>query len=91
MDLKFYLNKFVKADNIEGYTLSTLNQLRKIHDEFLDSSEGIDPDFPGLTLGDHGGGEKISKGTNAYSIFGGEENIPKDYKGITGDRLILEK
>jgi len=48
MDLKFYLNKFVKADNIEGYTLSTLNQLKKIHDEFLDSSEGIDPDFPGL-------------------------------------------
>ena len=90
MDLKFYLNKFVKADNIEGYTLGTLQKLRKTHDEFLDNSGGIDPDFPGLTLGDHGGGEKI-KGTNAYSVFGGEENIPDDYKGITENRLILKK
>jgi len=88
MDLKFYLNKFLKVDNIEEYTLATLYKLRKVYDDFLDKSEGLDPDFPTLTIGDHGenGGVKI-KGTNFYSLFGGEENIPEGHKGILEDRI----
>lgn len=90
MDLKFYLNKFLKADNIEHYTLDSLYKLKKVYDDFLDKSEGIDPDFPGMTLGDHGNGERI-KGTNYYSIFGGEENIPEGHKGILEDKIELSR
>lgn len=90
MDLKFYLNKFLKVDNIEHYTLDSLYKLKKIYDDFLDKSEGVDPDFPGMILGDHGNGEKI-KGTNYYNIFGGEENIPEGHKGILEDKIELSR
>ena len=90
MDLKFYLNKFLKVDNIEHYTLNSLYKLKKVYDDFLDKSEGVDPDFPGMILGDHGNGEKI-KGTNYFSLFGGEENIPEGHKGILEDKIELSK
>ena len=51
MDLKFYLNKFLKADGIEGYTLSSLKALRECYENFLDTTEGTDPDFPLLNFG----------------------------------------
>lgn len=51
MELKFYLNKVLKIDNIENYTLNTLESLKKCYDNFLDKSEGIDPDYPGYTFG----------------------------------------
>ena len=51
MDLKFYLNKFLKADGIEGYTLSSLKALRECYENFLDTPEGTDPDFPLLNFG----------------------------------------
>lgn len=51
MDLKFYLNKFLKADGIEGYTLSSLKALRECYKNFLDTTEGTDPDFPLLNFG----------------------------------------
>lgn len=54
MDLKFYLNKFLKIDNIEGYTLNSLNELKKCYDKFLKNSEGTDPDFPTLNFGGKG-------------------------------------
>lgn len=90
MELKFYLNKFLKVDNIEYYTLDTLIKLRKTYDVFLEGSEGIDPDFPGMSMGDQSKGKKI-KGTNFYSLFGGEENIPEGHKGILEDRIELKK
>lgn len=52
MDLKFYLNKFLKADNIEMYTMKSLITLRKRYEEFLDKSGGQDPDFPMNNFGD---------------------------------------
>lgn len=55
MDLKFYLNKFLKVDNIEGYTMEFLNELKKAYNNFLDESKGTDPDFPLMTFGDKQG------------------------------------
>lgn len=62
MDLKFYFNKFLKADNIEGYTLKALMELKKVYEDFKEKTEGLDPDFPEITFGDKG--TKISRGTN---------------------------
>ena len=67
MELKFYLNKFVKVDNIEGYTLFALKELKKAYDKFLEDSDGIDPDFPGLNFG--GKGKNVVKGkTNVENL-----------------------
>lgn len=46
MDLKFYLNKFVRAQEIEHYTLKTITDLKKCYDKFIEKTEGYDPDFP---------------------------------------------
>ena len=72
MELKFYLNKFLKVDNIEGYTLDALDELRKSYDKFIEKS-GFDPDFPMLALGggaSEPGGEKIKVGkdNNVYNL-----------------------
>lgn len=89
MELKFYLNKFLKVDNIEGYTLATLDELRKAYDKFLDKS-GFDPDFPMLSLGNDGGdgkkGEtiKVGKGNNVYNLQKEGETIEE-----TKSRLSL--
>lgn len=67
MDLKFYLNKIVKVDGVENYTLSTLSILRERYDSFLDNTEGLDPDFPTLSMGGKGKkGEKV-KGVNRFA------------------------
>ena len=67
MDLKFYLNKFLKVDNIERYTLKTLFKLREVYDKFLESSKGVDPDFPTIDFG--GKGESV-KGVNKTKVLG---------------------
>lgn len=54
MDLKFYLNKFLKVDRVEDYTLGTLKKLREVYEDFLQRTEGIDPDFPMLNFGQKG-------------------------------------
>lgn len=54
MDLKFYLNKFLKVDRVEEYTLKTLIKLREVYEDFLQQSDGIDPDFPMLNFGGKG-------------------------------------
>lgn len=80
-DLKFYLNKIVKIDNIEGYTLKLLYQLKSKYDKFLDDSEGIDPDFPGLNFRGNKGTKINLKGVNALSSrTDGEEDPLKDFK-----------
>ena len=70
MELKFYLNKFLKVDNIENYTLSTLEELRKVYERFTDKTEGFDPDFPMMSVGGkEGKGQTIAKGqNNIYKI-----------------------
>ena len=84
MDLKFYLNKFVKVDNIEHYTLKTLLTLKKSYEDYLDKSEGFDPDFPSVNFNNKG--QKLSFGKNIYSQFKDEEDIPDDFGGILGNR-----
>ena len=66
MALKFYLNKFLKVDNIEQYSLSQLVELKDTYQSFLDDSEGYYPDFPMTTFGD-GKGKKVG-GTNIHTI-----------------------
>ena len=72
MDLKFYLNKFIKVDGIENYTLKSLRELQKRYEDYLEKTEGSDPDFPMMTFGGKAGGKKV-KGRNAASES--EENI----------------
>lgn len=67
MELKLFLNKFLKADNIEFYSLDTLFKLRSSYDKFLESSKGTDPDFPFIDFGDKG---KKIKGVNKTLIAG---------------------
>lgn len=54
MELKFYLNKFLKVDNIEHYGLGALFKLRDTQDKFIETSKGTDPDFPLIDFGDKG-------------------------------------
>lgn len=54
MELKFYLNKFLKVDNIEHYGLGALFKLRDTYDKFIETSKGTDPDFPLIDFGDKG-------------------------------------
>ena len=70
MELKFYLNKFLKVDNIEGYTLKTLDVLRKTYESFLESSEGTDPDFPMVDFGSKG---KKVQGVNKSKLSTSED------------------
>ena len=63
MDLKFFLNKFAKVDNIENYTLKYLFELRKLYENYLESTDGQDPDFPMISFGGNKG--KKVNGSNA--------------------------
>lgn len=80
METKFYLNKIIKIDNIENYSLSALSEIRKCYDKFLEKSEGVDPDYPMMRFGEGG---KTIKGTNVYSLF---EEDP-EFKGLSDERL----
>lgn len=61
MGLKFYLNKYVKVDNIENYTLGALKILQGEYTKFLEESGGVDPDFPMFNFGGNTGGNKDLK------------------------------
>ncbi len=52
MSLKLYLNKYLKVDNIEYYTLPCLQILQNEYDKFLKKTEGVDPDFPQFNFAD---------------------------------------
>lgn len=80
MDLKFYLNKFLKVDNIENYTIKTLIKLRECYENFLEKSKGSDPDFPLINFGDKG--IKI-KGKNLYSLLEEENTDDKNLNNIS--------
>ena len=80
MELKFYLNKFLKVDNIEGYTLHALQELKKVYDKFTDKTEGFDPDFPMMSIGD-----KKNKGK---TIATGKNNVYQTNKEDESDNNI---
>lgn len=50
LNLKFYLNKFVKADNIEMYPISDVIKMWTNYQKWLEKNEGNDPDFPDKTM-----------------------------------------
>lgn len=81
MELKFYLNKFLKVDNIEHYSLAALTELRKVYEDFLETSSGTDPDFPLINFGDSKGGEKYTKDSNKQQIQQKEEDEDEQSKG----------
>ena len=66
MELKLYLNKFLKVDNIEKYTMTALDSLKKEYDKYIEKSDGKDPDFPELIFGEQG--TKINSGKNIYEL-----------------------
>lgn len=68
MDLKFYLNKFLKVDNIEPYTLSTVLEIKKRYEKFIEKSEGHDPDFPWSNFGDQKTKGKKVGGSNIHTV-----------------------
>ena len=49
------------------YSLGTVLALNKEYTDFLESTEGADPDFPGLDFS--GGGKKVT-GINATQVGG---------------------
>ncbi len=65
MALKFYLNKFLKVDNVEQYTLTQILELKNVYSKFIEDSEGFDPDFPMSTFGEKG--KKVA-GTNVHTL-----------------------
>lgn len=69
MDLKFYLNKFIKIDNIEGYTLNSLRTIEENYSAFMEKTDGLDPDFPTIDFGGKNKGQKI-KGQNKARVEG---------------------
>ena len=72
MDLKFYLNKILKIDNIENYTLKSLEKIKDAYTNLLEKTEGKDPDYPGYIFGDFKKGTtKLSVGKNVYQLMEG--------------------
>lgn len=81
MELKFYLNKFLKVDNIENYTLATLEELRKVYERFTDKTEGFDPDFPMMSVGGKSEkGQTLATGKN--NIYKVAEDLETDVEDI---------
>lgn len=68
MDLKFYLNKFVKIDNIEGYYLSALKTIEENYSAFMEKTEGLDPDFPTIDFGGKNKKGKKIEGKNKARV-----------------------
>jgi hypothetical protein len=67
MQLKFYLNKFLKVDNIEQYTLGALKELENTYEDFKQKTDGIDPDFPSITFKTKG--NNLIVGSNVYDLL----------------------
>ena len=86
MSLKLYLNKFLKVDNIEGYCLDTLNKIKDAYEKFLETSEGVDPDYPSIVFNE--GKQKKIKGKNKFQVMGktsGEDGEEGEEVDITND------
>jgi hypothetical protein len=42
-------------------------ELKKVYEDFKEKTEGLDPDFPGISFGEKG--TKISRGTNLQKFL----------------------
>lgn len=82
MELKFYLNKFLKVDNIEHYGLGALFKLRDTYDKFIETSKGTDPDFPLIDFGDKG---QTIQGVNKVQA---ENKQGEDDESGEGEQLV---
>jgi hypothetical protein len=89
MELKFYLNKFLKVDNIEYYGLGALFKLRDTYDKFIETSKGTDPDFPLIDFGDKGQTIQGVNKVQAENKLGDEENDSGSEKPETTTTEIL--
>ena len=74
MDLKLYLNKFLKVDNIEMYTLESLYELKNCYNKFIDKFDGRDPDFPLMNFGDPENTYKASSNVTRIDLNKGDES-----------------
>jgi hypothetical protein len=84
MQLKFYLNKFLKADGIENYTLDTLVKLKEAYSDFIEDSDGGDPDFPLISFNTKG---KKIKGKNIHQVLGDSEDSLEELTDKYGRKL----
>ena len=53
MDLirtKFYLGKYGRMENIEGYSLSNIREYWEIYKKYLKDNKGVDIDHPDFKL-----------------------------------------
>lgn len=90
MELKFYLNKFLKVDNIEHYGLGALFKLRDTYDKFIETSKGTDPDFPLIDFGDKG---QTIQGVNKVQAENkqGEDDDSEGEQPMTTEILNLSR
>lgn len=90
MELKFYLNKFLKVDNIEHYGLGALFKLRDTYDKFIETSKGTDPDFPLIDFGDKG---QTIQGVNKVQAENkqGEDDDGESEQPMTTEILNLSR
>ena len=90
MELKFYLNKFLKVDNIEHYGLGALFKLRDTYDKFIETSKGTDPDFPLIDFGDKG---QTIQGVNKVQAENkqGEDDDSEGEQLVTTEILNLSR
>lgn len=90
MELKFYLNKFLKVDNIEHYGLGALFKLRDTYDKFIETSKGTDPDFPLIDFGDKG---QTIQGVNKVQAENkqGEDDEGESEQPMTTEILNLSR
>ena len=86
MQLKFYLNKFLKVDNIENYTLGTLKELENIYEDFKNDTDGLDPDFPGISFKTKG--TNLIVGSNVYKLM---DTIPDPNNNKSRPQPSIEK
>lgn len=86
MELKLYLNKLLKVDNIEMYTLESLYELRDKYSKFIENFGGKDPDFPMMNFGDP---ENTYKSSNNITRLDLNKDSTEDNDGSSNDLFKL--
>jgi hypothetical protein len=44
----------MKVDSIEHYSISSLFKMKDVYEDFMEKTEGLDPDFPMIDFGNKG-------------------------------------
>ena len=90
MELKLFLNKILKVDNIEDYGLKSLAALRESYDKFLEKTGGADPDFPMIDFGDNGDKVQGMNKQQAIEKYGDPDDIEGETKQKPPQEELLE-